>query len=102
MRNHSFYYVYILTNWNHRILYTGVTNNIERRLYEHRHGVNDGFTKKYNAHKLVFYTSFSNIDDAIAFEKKVKGWRRSKKNALIEEENPYWKDLAEGWPDWSD
>ena len=100
MKNHQ-YYVYILTNWNHRVLYTGVTNDIERRLYEHRHGENEGFTKKYNTHKLVYLTTFHQIDDAIAFEKTIKGWRRAKKNVLIEEENPYWKDLSADWPDWT-
>ena len=99
MRNH-WYYVYILTNWNNRVLYTGVTNDIEKRLYEHRHGENDGFTKRYNVHKLVYYTDFRSIDDAIAFEKTVKGWTRAKKNALVEEGNPYWKDLSADWPEW--
>ena len=94
------YFVYILTNWNNRVLYTGVTNDIERRLYEHRHGENEGFTKKYKTHKLVYYTDFRYIQDAIAFEKTIKGWTRSKKNELIEEENPYWKDLSADWPDW--
>ncbi len=99
MRIHQ-YYVYILTNWNNHVLYTGVTNDLERRLYEHRHVVNEGFSKRYNTHKLVYYADFHNIEDAIAYEKTIKGWTRAKKNALIEEQNPYWKDLSADWPEW--
>ncbi len=99
MRIHQ-YYVYILTNWNNHVLYTGVTNDLERRLYEHRHGVNEGFSKRYNTHKLVYYADFHNTEDAIAYEKTIKGWTRAKKNALIEEQNPYWKDLSADWPEW--
>ena len=99
MRIHQ-YYVYILTNWNNHVLYTGVTNDLERRLYEHRHGVNEGFSKRYNTHKLVYYADFQNIEDAISYEKTIKGWTRAKKNALIEEQNPYWKDLSADWPEW--
>jgi len=87
------YYVYILTNWNHKVLYTGVTNDLTRRIYEHKHALIKGFTSTYNVHKLVFYTTFKYINDAIAFEKQVKGWRRSKKNALVESLNPTWDEL---------
>ena len=100
MRDHH-YYVYILTNWNNHVLYTGVTNDLERRLAEHRNGRNDGFSKRYKTHKLVYYSTFRYIQDAIACEKKIKGWTRAKKNELIEEANPYWKDLSADWPDWT-
>ncbi len=89
------YYVYILTNWNNKVLYTGVTNNLERRLYEHKNGLVDGFTKKYNVHKLVYLDMTADINAAIAREKQIKGWRRSKKNALIEEMNPHWDNLLD-------
>ncbi len=89
------YYVYILTNWNNKVLYTGVTNNLERRMYEHKNGVVEGFTKTYKTYKLVYYDATSNVEDAIAREKQIKGWRREKKNALVEGMNPEWKDLSE-------
>ena len=91
------YYVYILTNWNDRVMYVGVTNDLSRRLYEHRSGVTDGFTKKYRVHKLVFFEQTSDIYAAIAREKQIKGWNRAKKNALVETVNPEWKDLSEEW-----
>ena len=91
------YYVYILTNWNDRVMYVGVTNDLSRRLYEHRTGVTDGFTKKYRVHKLVFFEQTSDIYAAIAREKQIKGWNRAKKNALVETVNPEWKDLSEEW-----
>lgn len=89
------YYVYIITNRTNRVLYTGVTNNIERRMYEHKNKKIPGFTEKYNLNKLVYYQSFSTINDAIAAEKKIKGWRRSRKIVLIREMNPDWDDLSE-------
>lgn len=91
------YYVYMLTNKTNTVLYTGVTNNLERRLYEHKNKLIAGFTSKYNVNKLVYYSSTSDINDAIAFEKRIKGWRRSKKNVLVETQNPDWKDLSETW-----
>ena len=87
------YYVYILTTWNHRVLYVGVTNNLVRRLYEHQHEMVDGFTKKYHVHKLVYYESTSDIRSAIEREKEIKGWTRAKKNQLIESKNPLWEEL---------
>ena len=87
------YYVYILTNWNNHVMYIGVTNNLERRLYEHRTGVNEGFSKKYNTHKLVYFESCSEIRDAIAREKQLKGWIRKRKNELVESTNPSWKEI---------
>ena len=88
------YYVYILTNWNHSVLYVGVTNDIRRRLYEHQHELIDGFTKKYHVHKLVYCESYGEAKDAIAREKQIKRWSREKKNWLIEKMNPYWKEIT--------
>ena len=91
------YYVYILTNWNNKVLYTGVTNNLERRLYEHRNELADGFTKRYHVHKLVYYDTTTDATAAIAREKQIKGWTRQKKNAPIETLNPEWRDLSKDW-----
>jgi putative endonuclease len=88
------YYVYILTNWNNKVLYTGVTNNILRRAAEHKLKTVEGFTRKYNVNKLVYIEEFSFVNDAIAAEKKIKGWLRIKKNKLIELNNPKWEDLS--------
>ena len=90
------YYVYIMTN-SRRTLYVGVTNDIERRVYEHKHKLVDGFTKRYNITWLVHYEETSDVVAAIEREKQVKGWRRSKKVALIESVNPRWRDLALEW-----
>lgn len=90
------YYVYIMTNKS-RTLYTGVTNNLERRVYEHKHKLLPGFTSKYNITKLVFFEAGDDISVAIAREKQIKGWLRAKKIALIESMNPEWKDLSEDW-----
>lgn len=79
-----------------KTLYTGVTNNLTRRVYEHKNKSIDGFTKKYNIHKLVYLELFNNIDDAIRREKQIKGWTRKKKIDLIESLNPDWKDLSDG------
>ena len=91
------YYVYILTNKTHTVLYTGVTGNIERRMYEHKNKLIEGFTKKYNADKLVFFEAFNNVNDALESEKKIKGWKREKKVSLIESINPCWNDLSIDW-----
>ena len=91
------YYVYILTNWNNKVLYIGVTSNLERRLYEHKMQLADGFTKKYNVHKLVYYEYTDDVYAALAREKQLKGWTRAKKDALIRKENPGWLDLSENW-----
>ncbi|MGI6253389.1 MAG: GIY-YIG nuclease family protein [Aminivibrio sp.] len=93
------YYIYLLTNIKNRVLYTGVTNNLKRRVYEHKHGLVEGFTKKYRVHKLVCYEEVNDVNAAIAREKEIKAWRREKKNALIEKENPEWNDLSAGWYD---
>jgi putative endonuclease len=91
------YYVYILTNKLHTVLYIGVTNDLERRLYEHRNNLIKGFTSKYNLHKLVFIEQTNDVAAAIAYEKQLKGWTRKKKEALIEAANPQWRDLSENW-----
>ncbi len=87
------YYVYILTNKNDTVLYIGVTNNLKRRIYEHKNKVIPGFTKKYNVNKLVYFEHFKNINDAIQREKQLKKWNRSWKNDLINKTNPKWIDL---------
>ena len=91
------YYTYILTNWNNQVMYIGVTNNLERRILEHKNGIVKGFTSKYNINKLVYYEYTSDINAAIAREKQLKGWKRSKKNELVESTNPEWKDISEDW-----
>lgn len=91
------YYVYILTNWNDQVMYIGVTNNLERRLYEHKNHLVDGFTKKYHVDKLVYYEMTGDVRAAIAREKQLKGWTRAKKNALVRTLNPDWLDLSRDW-----
>ena len=91
------YYVYILTNWNNKLCYIGVTNDLERRLYEHKNELADGYTKKYHIHKLVYYEYTGDVRAALEREKQLKGWTRAKKNALIEKENPLWEDLSLAW-----
>jgi len=87
------YFVYIMTNKS-RTLYTGVTNDLVRRVYEHRHKLVPGFTAKYNITQLVYYEATESILAAIAREKQIKGWLRAKKIALIESLNPDWRDLS--------
>ena len=91
------YCTYILTNWNNKVMYIGITNNLERRLYEHRHHLADGFTNQYNVNKLVYYESTTDVKAAIAREKQLKGWNGRKKNTLIETMNPEWRDLSQDW-----
>lgn len=88
------YYVYIMTNENDTVLYTGVTNDLLRRVYEHKNKLVKGFTKKYSVTKLVFYEACDDIESAILREKQIKGWLRAKKITLIESKNPEWKDLS--------
>ena len=90
------YYVYILTNRS-KTLYVGVTNNLEKRMYEHKAKLAPGFTNKYNLTRLAYYERTSDIESAIAREKQIKGWLRRKKIALIESSNPQWKDLSLEW-----
>ena len=91
------YYVYILTNKTDTVMYIGVTNDLRRRLYEHKNEQIEGFTKKYHVHKLVYFEEYSEVNDAIAREKQLKRWVRRKKDALINKTNPLWLDLSEGW-----
>ena len=91
------YYVYLLTNQNNTVLYTGVTNDLQRRLYEHKKGINKGFTSYYNVNKLVYFEQFNDSNEAIKREKQIKGWTRAKKNALVNIENTEWKDLSLEW-----
>ena len=88
--------MYIMTNRS-RTLYTGVTNDLQRRVYEHKRKLVEGFTKKYNLTILVYYDETSDIQSAIKREKQIKGWLRRKKIELIESVNPYWEDLSKGW-----
>lgn len=83
----------MLTNWKNNVLYVGMTNSLERRLYEHKNKLLEGFTKKYNLNKLVYFEEFSDVNQAIQREKEIKKWRREKKNKLIESLNPGWDDL---------
>ena len=87
------YFVYILTN-NSKTLYIGVTNDLQRRIYEHKNKLVDGFTKKYNINKLVYYELCKNANDAIRREKQLKNWHRQWKINLIESVNKEWKDLS--------
>src|SRR5918996_3385164 len=89
------YCVYIMTNAHHTVLYTGVTNELQRRVLEHRSGEGSSFTKKYNITKLVYLETGDDINNAIAREKQIKAGSRKKKIALIESINPEWKDLFE-------
>jgi putative endonuclease len=90
------YYVYIMTNKS-KTLYAGVTNDLGRRILEHKNKLIRGFTKRYNITKLVYCESVNDVEAAIRREKQIKGWLRSKKIALIEANNPDWRDLSEEW-----
>ncbi len=90
------FYVYIMSN-NSGITYIGVTNDIARRVEEHKTGIHPGFSRKYKTHKLVHYEEYQYVEDAIAREKQIKGWRKEKKRALITTSNPTWSDLSDGW-----
>jgi putative endonuclease len=87
------FYVYMLTNVSNKVLYTGVTNELIRRIHEHKTGRYEGPTKKYRVNKLINFETFDFIDQAIAREKQIKGYSRSKKNQLIEGFNPAWEEL---------
>lgn len=89
------YYVYILTNKSNSVMYIGVTNDIARRVYEHRNHMVAGFTNRYHVTKLVYVETAADVRDAIQREKQLKGWTRAKKNALVESANPNWNDLWE-------
>ena len=89
------YFVYILTNWNNKVMYIGVTNNLARRIYEHKNKLAEGFTKRYNVNKLVYFETTPDVRAAIEREKQLKGWVRKRKDALVESENPEWKVLSD-------
>ena len=89
------YYVYILASKQNGTLYVGVTDNLQRRIYEHKNNSVKGFTQKYNIHNLVYYEETNDINIAIEREKQIKSWSRNKKLVLIEKDNPTWNDLDE-------
>ncbi len=101
MSNDKVYFVYLLTNWNNKVIYAGVTNDLERRIYEHKHKLIAGFTNKYNINKLVYYEETGDVEAAITREKQIKKWRREKKNYLVEGMNPNWVDLCMDSQDFS-
>lgn len=90
------YYVYLLTNWNDTVMYVGMTNNLDRRVHEHKNKLVEGFTKKYNVSKLVYFETTNDVMAAIEREKQIKKWRREKKNQLVIRMNPEWRDLSLG------
>jgi putative endonuclease len=90
------YYVYIATNRS-RTLYVGVTNDLQRRVYQHKHKLIPGFTARYNINQLVYFETTSDVKSAIAREKQIKGWLRERKIELIEKTNPTWQDLSAEW-----
>ena len=96
--NHQ-YYVYILASKKNGVLYIGVTNDLERRIFEHKNKTVKGFTSRYNVDKLVYFEKYSNINEAIKKEKQLKKWNRQWKIDLIEGNNPNWSDLAQDWDD---
>ena len=96
MRHVADYYVYIMTNRS-KTLYVGVTNNLERRVHEHKQKVIPGFASRYNLTRLAYYETTSAIESALSREKQLKGWLRRKKIALVESMNPQWKDLSSDW-----
>jgi putative endonuclease len=95
MKLNKQYYVYILTNKSNKVLYIGVTNDLIRRLFEHKNKLVDGFTKKYNLVKLVYYETTDDVEGALEREKQLKNWHRDWKINLIKQFNPEWKDLSE-------
>ena len=100
MRKPRRFYVYIMTNRpRSHVLYTGITGDLQRRVFEHKNKLVSGFTSRYNLTRLVYYESIVYPDAAIRREKEIKGWLRSKKIRLIESMNPHWNDLAESWGD---
>ena len=92
------YYIYIMTNKS-GTLYVGMTNDIKKRVYEHKNKLIAGFTKKYNINRLIYFETFSDVYSAITREKTIKGWLRKKKIDLVNSTNPYWNDLSSDWYD---
>ncbi|HMB99429.1 MAG TPA: GIY-YIG nuclease family protein [Flavobacteriaceae bacterium] len=95
--NHHQYYVYILTNKKNGTLYIGMTNDLERRMFEHKHKIIEGFTKKYGLDRLIYFEQFQYVNDAIKREKQLKNWNRQWKIDMIEKENKEWNDLSFDW-----
>ncbi len=91
------YYVYIITNYANTVLYVGVTNDLERRMHEHKNKLIKGFSSKYNLNKLVYFEDGSDVNAAIAREKQIKAGSRKKKVGLIEDTNPKWRDISMDW-----
>ncbi|RXS93803.1 GIY-YIG nuclease family protein [Silvibacterium dinghuense] len=96
MASDRHYFVYLMASRTH-VLYCGITNNLERRTYEHQHGLLEGFSSEYHCTRLVWFESFGDVRNAIGREKQIKRWRREKKLALIRKMNPCWVDLSEAW-----
>ena len=94
---HRSYWVYMITNHPHGTLYIGVTNSLERRIWQHKTGMQKGFTKRYGLKYLVYFEEFRYVRNAITRETQLKGWLRRRKIELIEKNNPMWMDLAAGW-----
>ena len=90
-------WVYMMCSKSRRALYTGVCAGLHKRVFEHKNGLIEGFTKKYECHRLVYFETFTYVGQAIKREEEIKGWRREKKDALVETINPQWKDLSDGW-----
>ena len=97
IKNVHQYYVYIITNKKNGTLYIGMSNDLERRIYEHKSMLIDGFTKKYNLDRLVYFECYQYVNDAILREKRLKKWKRQWKINLIEKDNANWNDLAKDW-----
>lgn len=90
-------HVYIITNKNNTVLYTGVTSNLVKRIYQHKTKVYKGFASRYNCEKLIYFEAFNTISEAIEREKQIKKYKRIKKIALVDKDNPEWNDLSDGW-----
>jgi putative endonuclease len=97
MRREYCYYVYIMQSASRRALYIGMTNNLHKRVWQHKNHTLEGFTDDYNAARLIYWESFDDVHRALGREKQLKRWRREKKIWLIERRNPRWQDLASDW-----
>ncbi|MBN1363461.1 MAG: GIY-YIG nuclease family protein [Syntrophaceae bacterium] len=91
------YYIYIMTNWNNKVMYAGVTSDLQKRVYQHKNKLINGFTSKYNVNKLVYFEETNDVQVALNREKEIKKWRREKKNNLVNSVNPEWQDVSEDW-----
>jgi putative endonuclease len=96
MKEHC-YSVYMMQSTSRHVLYIGITSDLRARVWQHKHGSFEGFTDRYKCHRLVYYERYQDVHRAIGREKQLKGWRREKKDRLVETLNPHWKDLSEGW-----